>query len=99
VNLQFAGGGKPDTIQNRFSVQSSYNYSTMQEHAVQLKVTVVQAVNKIFRGMNMDLTNETVVKTNLELVGVLASSSPTSQQLVQPKLIHGILALDPSKVS
>ena len=71
----------------------------MQKEAVQLKVTVVQAVNKIFRGMNMDLTNETVVKTNFELVGVMASSSPTSQQLVQPKLIHGILTLDPAKVS
>jgi hypothetical protein len=49
--------------------------------------------------MNLDLTNETVVKSNLELVGVMAPSSPISQQLVQPVLIHGILALDPSKVS
>jgi hypothetical protein len=40
-----------------------------------------------------------VVKSNLKLLGVMAPSSPISQQLVQPVLIHGILALDPSKVS
>lgn len=49
--------------------------------------------------MNLDLTNQTVVKNNLELLGVVLTPSPcTSQQLVQPNFIHGILAQDQARV-
>jgi hypothetical protein len=58
----------------------------------------VKAVNDIFRGMNLDLTNETVVRTNLELEEMGDRVQSISQQLVQPKLIHGIIAQDPAKV-
>ena len=52
-------------------------------------------MNNIFRGMNLDLTNETVVRTNLLVAGLVGGSS---QQLVQPRLIHGIHAQDTARV-